>query len=34
MILDKLENASQYFSISPNLTYALQYLLEIGRAHV
>ncbi len=28
MILDKLENASQYFSISPNLTYALQYLLD------
>lgn len=28
MILDKLENAAQYYSISPNLTYALKYLQE------
>ena len=28
MILDKLENAPQYFGISPNLTVALQYLMN------
>jgi len=28
MILDKLEHAYRYFSISPNLTYALRYLLD------
>ena len=28
MILDKLENAPQYFGISLNLTYALQYLMD------
>jgi len=28
MIIDKLENASRYFSISPNLTAALTYLQE------
>lgn len=28
MIIDKLENAPQYFAINPNLTLALQYLLD------